>query len=362
VSKARKIAVDELATVIKKMLIQSPADALQRRLINDTLYFDQVEDEIRKVAGFDDKEKVKYIGLKKYMRYAQTEVNDSKNKIAVIVGEGAITSGQSDEDNIGSETIVEELRKARKDENVKAVVLRINSPGGSALASDVMWREIMLTKKVKPIIASMSSVAASGGYYMAMGCDKIVAHPNTITGSIGIFALLVDAQDFMKDKLGITFDRVKTGEMSDLGMPTKHFSEIEKKVIQKNVEDGYVRFTSKAAQGRKMSLDSLRAVASGRVWAGTDAKRLGLVDELGSLEDAINIAAKSANVSGDYKVKYLPAPKTFIAELLEKSQSRIKENAMREQLGQFYPYFKQLEKIQKIQGIQALMPYEIVIK
>jgi protease-4 len=180
---------------------------------------------------------------------------------------------KSRDEVIGSEDIAEELRKARLDKKVKAIVLRINSPGGSALASDVMWREVVEARKVKPVIASMSDLAASGGYYMAMGCDTIVANPNTITGSIGIFAVLFNVENFLKNKLGVTLDNVKTHKYADIGYPTRTPTEFERRVIQNSIERGYEIFTTKAAEGRNMPVESLKKIASGRVWSGAGSQR-----------------------------------------------------------------------------------------
>jgi protease-4 len=245
---------------------------------------------------------------------------------------------------------------------VKAIVLRINSPGGSALASDVMWREVVETKKVKPIIASMSDVAASGGYYMAMGCDTIVALPNTITGSIGIFAVLFNVENFLKNKLGMTTDNVKTSKYADIGYPTHAVSEFERKVIQNSVERGYNIFTSKAAQGRDMPVEDLKKIASGRVWTGLEAKENGLVDVLGGLDDAILIAAKAAKVEKDYRIKYLPVQKTFIQELFSDMSDEAEAKVLESKFGAMTPYVKTLEKVKNWEGIQARLPFDIVLK
>jgi protease-4 len=243
-------------------------------------------------------------------------------------------------------------------------VLRINSPGGSKLASDVMWREVMLCRQAKkPVIASMSDVAASGGYYMAMGCDTIVAQPNTITGSIGIFGVLFNVQDFLKNKLGVTVDGVKTNAYADLGMPTRPLSAFERQVIQQEVNKGYDDFVKKAAQGRDMSEEQLRNIASGRVWSGAEAKANGLVDVLGGLDDAIRIAARSARLKdGDYRVRYMPEEQTFAEELLNRLNGDQEERILEKQFGILTPYVKQIRDLQYMQGIQARMPYEIEIR
>jgi protease-4 len=251
-----------------------------------------------------------------------TKNNEATSKIAVIIAKGEI-DGSTSKNGIGSDEFNEQIRKAKDDENIKAVVIRINSPGGSALASDVMWREIQLLRKVKPVIASMGDVAASGGYYMAMGCDSIVAMPTTITGSIGVFGLLFNAQGMLNNKLGITTDGVGTGMYSDLGNVTREMRPAERAIIQRSVEQIYEEFTSKAAQGRRLSQDSIKALASGRVWSGLQAKERGLVDKLGNLDDAVAMAAKKAKLKKeDYRVIYLPKVKTFFEELSESFETK----------------------------------------
>jgi len=241
--------------------------------------------------------------------------------------------------------------------------LRINSPGGSALASDVMWREIQLTSKTKPVIASMSDVAASGGYYMAMGCNKIVAQPNTITGSIGIFGLIFNVTDFMNNKLGVTFDGVGTNPHADWPTATREMSDFEKAMIQKSVNEGYEKFTSKAAAGRKMPVEKLKTLAQGRVWSGVEAKGNGLVDELGGVNEAIKLAATSAKLSeGDYRVRYYPEKKKPFEEILTKMMGDEEEKALNKNFGELTSYAKMYKKLMNMGGMQARMPFEMVIK
>jgi protease-4 len=336
---------------------------LKYKLVNHLGYYDEVESDIKKRLKVNADKKVNFISLSKYLK-ADKKVKQGSfdNRIAVIVASGEINSGKGDDNTIGSDKIAAEIRKARLDKKVKAIVLRINSPGGSALASDVMWREVVETKKVKPVIASMSDVAASGGYYMAMGCDTIVALPNTITGSIGIFAVLFNVENFLKNKLGMTTDNVKTSKYADIGYPTHAVSEFERKVIQNSVERGYNIFTSKAAQGRDMPVEDLKKVASGRVWTGLEAKENGLVDVLGGLDDAILIAAKAAKVEKDYRVKYLPVQKTFIQELFSDMSDEAEAKVLESKFGAMTPYVKTLEKVKNWEGIQARLPFDIVLK
>lgn len=365
VAKSRNISKEELQNISAKMLVRNVGDAVRYKLVTDTLYFDQVQAELRKLASLGENDKIKMVSVQKYAKseFVASQVKYNKTKIAVIVAEGNIVSGKGDENSIGSDKFAEEIRKARKDDNVKAIVIRINSPGGSALASDVMWREIMEAKKVKPVIASMSSVAASGGYYMAMGCDKIVAQPNTITGSIGVFGMLFNAENLLNEKMGLTFDRVSTGELSALGMPTKSFTDAERQVVQQSVENIYESFTSKAAQGRKMNIDSLKKVASGRVWTGADAQRIGLVDEMGGLAKAVELAASEAKLKdGEYNLKFMPKKENILDRLMNVSEKEVRNSRLKSELGIFYPYYQQMMSLKTYEGVQMRLPYELIIK
>ena len=358
IAQSRGLSVAQLNNLADSLSIDSAQEALQAKLITHAGYYDEVETAMKKELKLDDDKKVNFVGLEKYLKGEKyVKKGNSDNRIAIIVGEGAIVSGKGDEGSIGSEKIVKELQKARKDKKIKAVVLRINSPGGSALASDVMWREIELTRKVKPVIASMSDVAASGGYYMAMGCDKIVAQPTTITGSIGVFGLLFNVSNFTKNKLGITFDRVNTNAHADAPTVTREMTPFETNKMQRSTENVYETFTRKAAAGRKMSQDKLKTIASGRVWSGKDAKTNGLVDEFGGLDRAIEIAAQAAKLkNGDFSTRYYPAKRNVFEQFMTNFSSETEERILASQLGEFAPYFKVVKKIKRMEGVQALMP------
>jgi protease-4 len=365
IAKARGLQVTELRRLADSLLVRQPEDALKYKLVTHVGYYDQVTDDMRKLLKVDKDEEINFVGLSKYSKAEKyVKEGDYNNRVAVIVASGEIRSGDGSDQVIGSDKIAETIREARLDKKVKAIVLRINSPGGSKLASDVMWREVMLCRQAKkPVIASMSDVAASGGYYMAMGCDTIVAQPNTITGSIGIFGVLFNVQDFLKNKLGVTVDGVKTNAYADLGMPTRPLSAFERQVIQQEVNKGYDDFVKKAAQGRDMSEEQLRNIASGRVWSGAEAKANGLVDVLGGLDDAIRIAARSAKLKdGDYRVRYMPEEQTFAEELLNRLNGDQEERILEKQFGILTPYVKQIRDLQYMQGIQARLPYEVQIR
>lgn len=364
ISESRNISVEELKNIAGKMSIRNAGEMLSAKLVTDTAYYDQVEMALKKASGIGEKEKVKLVSLKKYIHVPNPEAKYNENKIAVIVGEGDIVDGNGDEGSIGGDKIAAEIRKARNDDKVKAIVLRINSGGGSALASDKMWREVMLTKEKKPIIASMGDLAASGGYYMAMACDKIVAQPNTITGSIGIFALLFNAEDLLTNKMGLSFDGVKTNTFADIdGFYHRNFTDGERQVLQQSVNQGYDDFTGKAARGRKMNIDSLKRIAGGRVWTGEQAQSLGLVDELGNFEMAVDMAAKAAKLSkDDYQLAFYPTQQNFVSKLLKTGETTLKERALSNELGQFYPLYKEIQRLKTMQGTQARIPYYEVIK
>lgn len=339
----------------------SPEKALEKGIITDVVYFDEFEAAVRKELDIDEDAKINFVDFGKYTKAKKYVTSgDRNNRIAVIIGQGNIVGGKSDNENIGSDSWVEELRKATKDYKVKAIILRINSGGGSAMASDIMWREIELAKKMKPIYASMGDYAASGGYYMAMGCDTIFSNATTLTGSIGIFGMLVNAQELLNNKLGITFDGVESHEHADFPAIVHEMTDAEKMMIQNNVNEGYEKFTSKAATGRKMKLEDLKALAGGRVWTGLQAKENGLVDVIGTLDDAVKMAAKKAGLD-DYQVRYYPKPKSEIDLIMEKitNQSSAK---LDEKLGLLAPYLKEINALSRMDKIQARMPFDLKIE
>jgi protease-4 len=367
VSKTRNIPLERLKVISDSMLVRNAELAVEHNLATKVGYYDEVLDMIKTKLKLKEDEEVNFISDKKYEKAPDPKSEDKKlaeNKIAVIIASGEIQGGKGNEDEvIGSDKIAEEIRKAREDKKVKAIVLRINSPGGSALASDVMWREIQLAKKVKPIVASMSDVAASGGYYMAMGCSKIVAHPTTITGSIGVFGLVFNAKGLLNNKLGVTVDGVKTGTFSDIATMTRAHNAAEKAIIQKEVNHIYDVFTSKAAEGRGMSQDDLKKVASGRVWSGAEAKEINLIDEFGGLDEAVKLAAKLANLGeNDYRLRYLPAKKNFFESLLAQLSEEAETRMAKAYLGEHFELVHRVKHLKKLEGVQARLPFDIVIQ
>ncbi len=362
VSKSRKISVTDLQTIANGLLITDAKAALDKKFVDGVKYKDEVLDMLKEKTGSESINKINFINLNNYVKVNRPSVGDRNKKVAVIFAEGSIVDGKGSDGDIGSVTLSRQLRSARLDDKIKAVVLRINSPGGSALASDVIWREVLLLKKVKPVIVSMGNVAASGGYYIACAADTIVAQPNTITGSIGVFGVLWNAKG-LTDKLGVSVDTVKTGAMADLGTASRAMTEPERKYIQNQIEMIYDVFIGKVADGRKMTKADVDSIGQGRVWSGIDAKRIGLVDVLGGMDVAINIAAKKAKLE-DFSVVFLPRPEKgltkFFKDLSGDEDDKVSK-IMAKELGPDYKYYQYLKNARQIQGIQARMPYEIEI-
>ena len=361
ISVSRDIPLEQLHEINNKMLVRKTEDALELQLIDGLWYEDQVLDLIKDKLGLEEEDKINTVNITKINKSAATKNRLSKNRIAVIIAEGEIVSGEM-EGVIASDRFKEEIRKARKNKDIKAIVLRVNSPGGSILASEVIWREVSEAQKVKPVIASMGEVAASGGYYISAPADTIVAQPNTITGSIGIFGFWFNAEGFLNNKLGVTTDVAKTGELSDFMSPSRKLSEIERSIIQTNIEDGYEVFISKVVEGRNMNREEVLKIASGRVWSGLQAKENGLVDVLGGLEDAIEIAAAKANISDEFRVVYYPEEKPWFERFLSELTNEVQTTFSRFQLGNYYPLYQQIENVKKYEGVMVRMPYDIEIQ
>lgn len=361
ISASRKISVDDLNAMANEYKIQTPQDAVSLKMVDKLLYKDEVLDELKNRVNAKSIKDLKLMKLGKYAKVPEEDKVSSDNKIAVIYATGDIVSGDGDEGTIGSEGISKAIRKARLDDNVKAIVLRVNSPGGSALASDVIWREMLLAKKAKPVVVSMGNVAASGGYYIACAANKIFAYPNTITGSIGVFGIIPNMKEMFSKNLGITFDQVKTNPYADYITVTRPMSDGEKKIITRNIENIYSNFTKHVSEGRKMTVAQIDSIGQGRVWSGVDAKRIGLVDEFGGLTDAINEAAKLAKLK-DFSTMELPEQKDTFEQLIETFSGDKSSVFLKSELGTAYPYFSYLNRMSRMQGIQALMPYDFIIK
>jgi protease-4 len=361
IAASRGMALDSLVKINNQMLVRRSADAVTYGLMTELLYEDQVLAKLREKLGLEEDDDISKINATDLASSAKSKNVTSSNRIAVIIAEGEIVSGEAD-GVISSEKFAAEIRKARKNESIKAIVLRVNSPGGSVLASEVIWREMAEAKKVKPVIVSMGEVAASGGYYIAAPADTIVAQPNTITGSIGIFGLMFNVEELLNDKLGITTDVVTTGELSDFMNPARPLKEVERMIIQNSVEDGYETFISRVAEGRGMSIEAVKEVASGRVWTGNQAKERGLVDVLGGLDTAIDIAAGKIGSGDDYRVVYYPENKPWFESIMEDFGKNVRIGFLKQELKENYIIYQQVEKLKSYRGIQARMPQDITIK
>jgi protease-4 len=361
ISKERKITVDELNVMADELKINSPDDAFTNKLVDGLTYDDEAKSIIRKKLAIEATGKINFIKIADYeadKSILEDKFNDKK--IAVIYAVGSIESGEGDDETIGSDRIASAIKEARLDERIKAIVLRVNSPGGSALASDVIWREVTLAKKAKPFIVSMGDVAASGGYYISCAADRVFAQPNTITGSIGVFGIMPNAQKMLSEKLGITIDTVNTNKHSDMGGIFRGVTENERAKIQNSVENVYDVFTKRVAEGRKMKQSDVDSIGQGRVWSGTDALKIKLVDELGGLDKAIEFAAKKSNTS-DYSIIQLPKVKNPIEELFNDIEKETEAKVIKNQLGDSYKYLRNLKTIINLKGVQARMPYDLII-
>jgi len=360
IATARKKQISEVENIIDQLLIQHPEDAVKLGMADGLKYDDEIETEFKKLIGND--ENLKFITLEKYSNTPNINVSTSEDKIAIIYCDGEIVSGESGDDNMGSETIAKAIKKVRLDDKYKAIVLRINSPGGSAMASDVIWREVVLAKKAKPVIVSMGSVAASGGYYIAAPADVIVAEPNTITGSIGVFGLMINAKELLNNKLGINVETVKFGEYADLGSIDRPLTSAERAIIQRGVDRIYDDFITKVAEGRKLNKEQVDSIAQGRVWAAIDAKKIGLVDEFGGLDKAIAIAKTKAKIT-DCRIINFPEMKdpieTLISDMSGQASMFLTKKSLTTEQFKLYTDF---EKIMHYRGIQARMSFDVNVQ
>lgn len=357
----RNITPALLDSIADNLLVQEPEQAKAYNLIDELAYFDEVQAYLKEKTGIDEDDDLEILSLKRYAFDSPAkEESTSGDKVAVLFAQGSIVDGQGEEDQIGSGRFLKAIQKIRKDEDIKALVLRVNSGGGSALASDVILRELELTNERIPVIVSMGDVAASGGYYIAAGADTILAEANTITGSIGVFGILPNVQGFMNNKLGISFDRVQTGKYSDLGSLTREMREDEKLIIQHGVDRVYQTFKERVSEGRALDINYVDSVAQGRVWTGVQAKNLGLVDVLGGLDDAILIAVNKAGIE-DYEIKQYPEAIDFKAQLMKSLTGDVEMRLFKMLAKENYAVFNTLKELNTWKGVQARMPFEIEV-
>ncbi len=364
IGESRKKSNDEINRIADELLIRTPKLALENNMIDGQLYYDQYEDKLKTLVGTDSAKKLNILTLSEYVSSGKGRIKSSaSDKIAVLYAQGNIMYGEGDQSYIGQGKMIEALKKIRKDRKIKAVVLRVNSPGGSALASDLIWRELELTKKEKPLVVSMGNLAASGGYYIACNADSIVAEPTTITGSIGVFGMIPNANELI-GRIGINAEQVGTNKQSIGYSVFEPMSDDFYKVTKEGVEDIYTTFVDRVANGRGMTVSEVDSIAQGRVWTGAEALENGLVDKLGSLEDAIEMAAELAEIE-DYRTTNYPRFKVDFQDAFNPFSISIKtkEKLLKEELGvENYTIFKGMKEFIDMKGIQARMPYILEIK
>jgi protease-4 len=369
IKSSRNISIEQMNEIADSIYIRNAPSAVEHQLVDKLLYEDELHDFLKSKTDTPDSEELNLVSFSKYCSSKSTiksmEIGKSGN-IAIVNAVGDIVSGKGERNQIGSEKIAAAVKEARLNQDVKAIVLRVNSPGGSALASDVIWREMVLAKESKPVVVSMGDVAASGGYYISCAADWIFAQPNTITGSIGVFGMIPNVGPMMENKLGITFDRAETNNHAVLSL-TKALSEQEKSIIQSEVDIIYNDFITKVADGRDgLKVEDVDAIGQGRVWSGTDALRLGLVDELGGIDDAVNYAAEKAGIEkSEIKTLSLPYYKSdefmAIIELLNEKEAAVKTKNI-----DIYTHLKKqiefLYNYKSCDRIQARIPYDLIVK
>ncbi|MFN8293023.1 MAG: signal peptide peptidase SppA [Chitinophagales bacterium] len=357
ITEQRKISAENFQNMLDSLKATNAEECKALGLIDEALYYDQLLNHLKDKTGVKAAKDVELVELNKYAgKLDKEDKSESANKIAVVVLEGNIVDGEGQEDEIGGDRVAKLLRKLREDEKVKSIVMRVNSPGGSAVASDLIWREVTLAKEHKPVVVSFGNVAASGGYYISCAADRIFVQPNTITGSIGVFGLIPNFKKLMNEKIGVTTDEVALSKHANFGGGLKPLDAFESTVIQKEVEHVYTTFRQRVADGRKTDTAAIEKIAQGRVWTGTQAIERNLADEIGNLDNAIAFAAKKASLK-DYKVKVYPEEKSF-AEKISESFGEMKTSWVKEALGEQYEIFNAINRLKKTSGVQCRMPLE----
>ncbi|MCD4731744.1 MAG: signal peptide peptidase SppA [Bacteroidales bacterium] len=362
ISNDRNISKDKLNDIANKLEAFRAENALEFNLIDSVIYYDEFLNILATHIETDHINSDNLLTISAYdkIKARVPKKKRSRDKVAIVYASGDISQGEGSDNTIGADKIARALRQARLDNSIKAVVLRVNSPGGDGLASDIILREANLIKAEKPIVVSMGNLAASGGYYIACGADKIVANANTITGSIGVFGLIPNFQQFFNNKLGVTFDNVKTNDNADFVQVTKPLSEFQYQLIEQEVDKFYNTFINHVAKGRNMTIEQVDEIAQGRVWSGADALKLGLVDELGDLNAAIELAAQLANIE-DYRVIEKPEQKDPFEKIISELLSETRQSNLEKELGKGYYYLKEFKEVYEMKGIQARMPFSIQI-
>ncbi|HVZ26439.1 MAG TPA: signal peptide peptidase SppA [Sediminibacterium sp.] len=363
VGAARKIDTAQLRELAVQGKIQTAHDALNSGLVDGLMYDDEIKSELRTRLHISERESINFVTLSDYVKARPGDENNAQKRIAVLYADGDIVSGYGDDSQVGSDNFKNLIRKLRMDNDVEAIVFRVNSPGGSSLASDVIWRELALARKDKPVVVSMGDVAASGGYYISCMADSVFADAGTITGSIGVFSIVPNLQSFFKNKLGITFDRVKTAPYADMGGADRPLTEPEKRFFQAGIDSVYLTFKTRVADGRRRDITYIDSIAQGRVWTGYRAIQVGLVDRIGTLRDAILCAARMAKLDA-YRIKEYPEKKSFIEQLLNNYQHSIREKLL---AGELTPeqlsVAAEIRRVKQMVGQpQARMPFSFAVQ
>ena len=365
VSTSRKIDAEKLNTLADEYMAMHPADYMvENKLVDTLVYIDGAKEYLKKAMELGEDESLRFISPKEMAKAEIPDYKEQDDKVAVYYAVGDIVQTASNMSPMGGnspqivgEKVVDDLRALREDKNVKAVVLRVNSGGGSAYASEQIWREVELLKAEKPVVVSMGGLAASGGYYISSGANKIFAEPTTLTGSIGIFGMIPDMSELITQKVGVKFDVVKTNALSDMGTMSRPMNAEEGQLMQAMIERGYETFTGRVAMGRKMDINKVKEIAEGRVWTGEQAKERGLVDKIGNLDDAIKAAAKLAKLENYNRVNY-PAPAPWYESLLNEKKSGYMEAELRETLGEYFTTFSLLRTIKSQDRLQMRLPFD----
>ncbi len=359
ISKSRNISINEINSDADALAVFDASEAMERGYIDELVYKDEVISKLKKRLDIDENKAINSVLIQDYTHvHRMKKERISRNKIAVIYAIGSIIQGRGSEEVIGSVTFSNTIRKARKDDNVKAIVMRVNSGGGDGIASDVIWREVMLAKNEKPFVISMGDLAASGGYWISCAADKIIADPTTLTGSIGVFAMIPNMKRMFNEHLGITFDKVETNKNSSFISTTEPMTEFQKSILENEIDKFYNVFLERVANGRGMTTEEVHEIAQGRIWSGIDALEIGLIDDFGGITDAIKLAADIAELD-DYRIQSLPEQKDPIQELLSSLQGEVRvKSHIKEELGDYYTYYYFLEQMNNLSGIQARIPFE----
>jgi len=361
ISKSRGIPAEQLNRLADNLDGNIATRALKTKLVDGLMYRDALIDTLKVISGINPDKDLNLVSMTKYSKVPDTKMTYSaRNKIAVVYASGTIVTGKGNDNNIGGNSYADLIRKAKRDTSIKAIVLRVNSPGGSATASDIIWNELNLAAKVKPVVISMGNYAASGGYFISAPGTKIYADPMTISGSIGVFGMIPNASKLLEQKLGLTTEIVKTNKNSDFPSILRPMNNYEKEMMQLSIENAYSDFVSKISLGRKMSAESVDSIGQGRVWSGTSALKIGLVDEIGGLKDAINGAAKLAGIE-HYSIRELPVIEDPYTRILTQLSGEIRMSILKKELGESVKYYNMVQEIKDLSGIQARLPYLIEI-